>query len=59
MHTVFILHENIPYIREWLIYHIALGVDKFYMYDNSNSRDTIRNPFLNIEANTNKYGIPY
>lgn len=35
--VVFRMIENLPYLREWLGYHVNLGVDKFFLYDNSNS----------------------
>lgn len=35
--TVYIPRENIFFIEEWLDYHSKLGVDKFYLYDNSGS----------------------
>lgn len=37
IHTVFVLRENILFIEEWIDYHILIGFDKFYLYDNSNS----------------------
>ena len=37
IHTVFLLKENIPFLREWIIYHINLGFDKIYLYDNTGS----------------------
>lgn len=36
--TVYIPRENILFIEEWLSHHKSLGVDEFYMYDNSGSR---------------------
>ena len=35
IHTVFILRENILFLEEWIKYHILLGFNKFYLYDNS------------------------
>lgn len=35
IHTVFILKENILFLEEWIYYHILLGFNKFYLYDNS------------------------
>ena len=37
IHTVFILKENIPFLREWIIYHLNLGFTKIYLYDNTGS----------------------
>lgn len=35
IHTVFIAKENILFMEEWLDYHLQLGFDRFYLYDNS------------------------
>ena len=35
--TVFILKENLPFLREWVIYHIHIGFDKIFLYDNTGS----------------------
>ena len=35
IHSVFILKENILFLEEWIVYHMLLGVDVFYLYDNS------------------------
>lgn len=35
--TVYIPRENILFIEEWLEYHSRLGIDNFYLYDNSGS----------------------
>lgn len=37
IHTIFILKENLPFLREWIAYHINLGFDKIYLYDNTGS----------------------
>ncbi len=52
--TVFILKENIPFLREWIIYHLNLGVDKIYLYDNTGSIG--RN---GSNKDTNKYNIEF
>ena len=36
--TVFLPRENIFFLDEWLRYHIAVGFDHFYLYDNGGSR---------------------
>ena len=36
--TVFLPRENIFFIDEWLRYHIAVGFDHFYLFDNGGSR---------------------
>jgi hypothetical protein len=35
IHSVFILRENILFLEQWIDYHIQLGFNKFYLYDNS------------------------
>lgn len=35
--TVFILKENLPFLREWIIYHMNIGFTKFFLYDNTGS----------------------
>jgi hypothetical protein len=35
--TVFILKENLPFLEEWIVYHKKIGIDKFYLYDNTGS----------------------
>jgi hypothetical protein len=37
IHTVFLLKENIPFLREWILYNLNLGFDKIYLYDNTGS----------------------
>ena len=31
-----------PYIKEWIDYHILVGVQKFYIYDNESTDDTAK-----------------
>jgi Glycosyl transferase family 2 len=54
LHTVFLARENIAYLKEWIIYHALLGVQHFYLYDNTGSvgRD-------GSTSTTNKYGINF
>ena len=35
VHAVFISKENIVFMEEWIDYHIQLGFNRFYLYDNS------------------------
>lgn len=35
--TVFIVKENLPFLREWIIYHLHIGFDKIVLYDNTGS----------------------
>ena len=54
IHTVFLARENIAYLKEWILYHALLGVQHFYLYDNTGSigRD-------GSNSTTNKYGIDF
>jgi hypothetical protein len=52
--TVFLLKENIPFLREWIIYNLNLGFDKIYLYDNTGSVG--RN---GSNKNTNKYNMNF
>ena len=36
-----IMKNEGPYLKEWLDYHILVGVDKFYLYDNESTDDTV------------------
>lgn len=60
IHTVFIMKENIRWLEEWLLYHITIGVEHFYLYDNTGSkaRDSPTNK-KTIVNKVNKYGIHY
>lgn len=62
IHSVFILKENILFLEEWIDYHIQLGFNKFYLYDNSKVTkschwNTQNDKFK--EGKINKYGINY
>lgn len=35
-----IMKNEGPYLKEWLDYHILVGVDKFYLYDNESTDNT-------------------
>lgn len=37
-----VLKDEAPYIEEWVAYHIAQGVQKFYVYDNGSGPETIK-----------------
>lgn len=63
IHTVFILKENILFLEEWIYYHILLGFNKFYLYDNSKigkvtGYDKVKCPLI-IPQKVNKYGVNY
>lgn len=52
--TVFLARENILFLKEWLVYHIEIGVDHFYLYDNTGSVGR-----SGSNKDVNKYGIPF
>ena len=54
IHTVFIPRENILYLEEWIVYHINIGVEHFYLYNNYGS--TGYDGSSNI---INKYGMNF
>ena len=47
------MEENLAYMREWIGYHINLGVDKFFLYDNSETKGNLNR----ATASQTKYGI--
>lgn len=62
IHAVFISKENILFLEEWIDYHIKLGFNKFYLYDNS--KVTKKSAFDSKNNNlkpgkVNKYNINY
>ena len=62
IHTVFILKENILFLEEWINYHMLLGFNKFYLYDNSkiNKIKGFDEKNKNIKpGKVNKYNINY
>ena len=55
IHTVFLPHENIYFLEEWIKYHLYVGFDKIYLYDNDGSIGVD-----GAKKNTsNKYNINY
>lgn len=50
--------ENVEYMREWIGYHLNLGIDKFFVYDNSNSikSEMVKYDYL-VTAETTKIGL--
>ena len=56
IHTVFILKENILFLEEWINYHILLGFNKFYLYDNSGSQS---GNGLGSNSKINRYQIKF
>ncbi len=58
IHTIFVPRENILFIREWIVYHIGIGVSHFYLYDNTGSIGG--KPTLKKRTEIrNKYGIDF
>ena len=62
IHSVFIIKENILFLEEWIDYHIKLGFDKFYLYDNSkvqlSEKNSLNKPCF-VAGSVNKYGVNY
>ena len=52
--TVFILKENILFLREWILYHLEIGFDKIFLYDNTGSIGADSST-----SNKNKYDINF
>ena len=62
VHAVFISKENIMFLEEWIDYHIQIGFNRFYLYDNS--KVTKKSDFDSKNKNlkpgkVNKYNIDY
>jgi len=62
IHTVFIIDENALFLEEWINYHLDLGFDEIYLYDNTGSKGvdgsstTINKYNINFnEINNEKY----
>jgi len=60
--SVLIIKENILFLEEWIDYHLCLGFDKIYLYDNS--KVTIRSAYDSKNENLipqkrNKHGVDY
>jgi hypothetical protein len=54
IHTVFLPNENALFLEEWVNYHLELGFDELYLYDNTGSVG--RRGSTN---DTNKYNINF
>ena len=39
--VVAIMKNEGPYLREWIEYHKLVGVEKFYLYNNGSTDDTV------------------
>ena len=44
-----IFNEEAPYLKEWLDYHLTIGIDHFYLYNNNSTDDYYRiiKPYIN------------
>lgn len=62
IHTVFILKENILFLEQWIDYHLSIGFDHFYLYDNSRVQRGggyhPRHKYFN-PGKVNKYKVDY
>ena len=56
--TVFILQENILFMEEWLDHHVKMGVDHFFLYDNSKVQKRNPAPYEKrvVPGKVNKHG---
>ena len=41
------MEENLVYMREWIGYHIYLGADKIFIYDNYGSHGNLNRATVN------------
>lgn len=60
--SVLIIKENILFLEEWIDYHLHLGFDKIYLYDNSKverKNAFNQNNMLLVPQKINKYGVNY
>ncbi len=60
--SVLIIKENILFLEEWIDYHLCLGFDIFYLYDNSKvtKKSDYDSKNMNlIPQKRNKYGVNY
>jgi len=61
-HAVFIPKENILFLEEWIVYHMTIGVDIFFLYNNNGvnkkSGFDSSNKTL-VPGKKNKHGIQY
>lgn len=59
IHTVFIPRENILFIEDWIRYHLYLGFDHLYLYNNHGSVGDGRPVKKNVRYGINKYNFNY
>jgi hypothetical protein len=56
--TVYLPRENLGFLEEWLQYHVLLGAEYFYLYDNTGS-ETLKLGNSLASTGKNKYGIKF
>jgi len=56
IHTVYIPRENLRFLEEWIQYHLLLGAEYFYLYDNTGSTSLDLGNSIAITGK-NKYGV--
>ncbi len=49
--------EHIEYLHEWIGYHLNLGVDKIFLYDNSKSARSDLPTGALVSGQTTKIGL--
>lgn len=63
IHSVFIAKENILFLEQWIDYHINIGFDAFYLYDNSKVKKSNlgRHHWHKcfVPGKVNKYNVEY
>jgi hypothetical protein len=57
IHTIYIPRENLRFLEEWIQYHLLLGAEYFYLYDNTGSTFLDLGNSIAITGK-NKYGVP-
>ncbi len=55
IHTVYIPRENLRFLEEWIQYHLLLGTEYFYLYDNTGSTSLEHGNSIAVNGK-NKYG---
>lgn len=57
--TVYLPQENVTFLDDWIRYHLSIGVEHFFMYDNTGSEFRIDDPKYSsnlVHDSKNKYG---
>lgn len=59
IHTLFLPRESVLYMEEWLLYHATIGIDHFYLYDNTGSNGDYTSAYrVPFRGTRTKYGLP-